>query len=54
MNAGVSGRDSLNGAAERGRDRLEIDVFDGSKSVRATNRCNAGWVETAVCGDYVI
>jgi len=27
MNASVSGRESLNGAAEPGRDLLEIDVF---------------------------
>jgi hypothetical protein len=54
MNASVSGRESLNGAAEPGRDLLEIDVFDGTKSVRAKNRCNASRVETAVGGDYVI
>ena len=47
MNAGVSRRESLNGAAEPGRDFLEIDVFDGTKSVRAKNRCNASRVETA-------
>src|SRR6266576_819564 len=41
MNTKVSGRESLNGAAEPGRDLLEIDVFDGTKSVRAKNRCNA-------------
>jgi hypothetical protein len=39
MNAGVSGRESLNGAAEPGHDLLEIDVFDDTKSVRAKNRC---------------
>jgi hypothetical protein len=33
MNAKVSGRESLNGVAESGRDLLEIDVFDGTKSV---------------------
>ena len=47
MNAGVSGRESLNGAAEPGRDLLEIDVFDGTKSVRAKNRCNASGLKTA-------
>jgi hypothetical protein len=47
MNASVSGRESLNGAAEPGRDLLEIDVFDGTKSVRAQNRCNARRLETA-------
>jgi hypothetical protein len=47
MNASVSGRESLNGAAEPGRDRLEMDVFDGTKSVRAKNRCNARRIETA-------
>jgi hypothetical protein len=29
MNARVSGRESLNGAAEPGRDLLEIDVLPG-------------------------
>ena len=48
MNAKVSGRESLNGAAEPGRDLLEIDVFDGTKSVRAENRCNASRLETTV------
>ena len=38
MNTSVSGRESLNGAAEPGRDLLEIDVFDVTKSVRAKNR----------------
>ena len=47
VNAGVSGRESLNGAAEPGRDLLEIDVFDGTKSVRAKNRSNASRLETA-------
>ena len=47
MNAKVSGRESLNGVAESGRDLLETDVFDGAKSVRAKNRCNASWLETA-------
>jgi hypothetical protein len=47
MNASVSGRESLNGAAEPGRDLLEIDVFDGTKSMRAKNRCKASRVETA-------
>ena len=46
MNAGVSGRESLNGGAEPGRDLLETDVFDFRESVRAKNRCNAGRVET--------
>jgi hypothetical protein len=47
MNTKVSGRESLNGAAEPGRDLLEIDVFDGTQSVRAKNRCNASRFETA-------
>src|SRR5437773_10860107 len=47
MNTKVSGRESLNGAAEPGRDLLEIDVFDGTKSVRAKNRCDANRLETA-------
>jgi hypothetical protein len=41
----MSGHESLNGAAEPGRDLLEIDVFDGTKSVRAKNRCDANRVE---------
>jgi hypothetical protein len=47
MNAKVSGSESLNGAAEPGRDLLEIDVFDGTKSVRTKNRCNGSRLETA-------
>jgi hypothetical protein len=47
MNASVSGRGSLNGAAEPGRDLVEIDVLDSTKSVRAKNRCNASRPETA-------
>src|ERR1700677_2989728 len=47
MNARVSGRESLNGAAEPGRDLLETDVYDGTKSVRAKNRCHAGRLEAA-------
>jgi hypothetical protein len=47
MNASVSGRESLNGAAELGRDLLEVDVFDGTKSARTKNRCNASRLETA-------
>jgi hypothetical protein len=46
MNASVSGRESLNGAAEPGRDLLEGDVFDGTKAVRAKNRCNTSRLET--------
>jgi hypothetical protein len=48
MKAGVPGRESLNGAAEPRRDLLETDVFDGTKSVRAKNRSNAGRLETGV------
>jgi hypothetical protein len=47
MNAKVSRRESLNGAAEPGRDLLETDVFDGAKSVRAKNRSNTSRLETA-------
>ena len=47
MNASVSGSESLNGVAEPGRDLLETDVFDGTKSVRAKNRCNASRLEKA-------
>jgi hypothetical protein len=47
MNASVSGRESLNAAAKPGRDLLETDVFDGTKSVRAQNRSNASRLETA-------
>lgn len=48
MNASVPGREPLNGGAEPGRDLLEIDVFEVTKSVRAKNRCNASRLETAV------
>jgi hypothetical protein len=44
----VSGRECLNGAAEPGRDLLEIDVFDGTKPVRAKNRCNGRRLEAGV------
>jgi hypothetical protein len=47
MKTSLSGREPLNGAAEPGRDLLEIDVFDVTKSVRAKNRCNASRLETA-------
>ena len=47
MNTSVSGRESLNGAAKPGRDLLEIDVFDGTKAVRAKNRCNGTRLEAA-------
>jgi hypothetical protein len=47
MNTKVSGRESVNAAAEPGRDLFEIDVFDGRESVRAKNRCNASRFETA-------
>ncbi len=43
MEAGVSGRESLNRVAEPGRDLLEIEVFDGTKSVR----CHPSRIETA-------
>jgi hypothetical protein len=47
MNASLSGREPLNGAAKPGCDLLEIYVFDVTKSVRAKNRCNASRLETA-------
>jgi hypothetical protein len=47
MNTSVSGHESLNGVAEPGRDLLEIDVFDCTKSVRAKNPSNASRLETA-------
>lgn len=47
MKTSVSGSESLNGAAEPGRDLLEIDVFDGTKAARAKNRCDASGLETA-------
>jgi hypothetical protein len=52
MNASVFWRESLNGAAEPGRDLLEIDVFDRTKSVRAKNRSTArvNEFETSVHG----
>jgi hypothetical protein len=36
MNTKVSGRESVNAAAEPGRDLSETEFFDGSESVRAT------------------
>jgi hypothetical protein len=48
MKASVSGREPLNGAAEPGRDLLEIDVFDFRESVQAKNRCHASRLETGV------
>jgi hypothetical protein len=47
MNAKASWRESLNGVAEPGRDLPEMDVFDGTKSVRAKNRGNASRLEAA-------
>ena len=47
MKTSLCGREPLNRAAEPGRDLLEIDVFDVTKSVRAKNRCNASGLETA-------
>jgi hypothetical protein len=47
MKTSLSRRKPLNGAAEPGRDLLEIDVFDVTKSVRAKNGCNASRLETA-------
>jgi len=47
MMASVSRRESLNGAAEPGRDLRETYVFEGTESVRAKNRCNASRLETA-------
>ena len=43
----MSGCESLNGVAKSERDLLEIDVFDGTKSVQAKNRCHASRLETA-------
>jgi hypothetical protein len=43
----LSGSESLNAAAERGPDLLEIDVFDFTKSVRAKHGGHAGWLETS-------
>jgi hypothetical protein len=48
MKASMSGRETLHGAAEPGRNLLETNVFDGTKSVRAKNSCNAIRLETAV------
>src|SRR5262245_20149836 len=47
MNAGLPRREPLNVAAESGRDLLETDIFDVTKSVHAKNRCNASRLETA-------
>ncbi|SPE22620.1 hypothetical protein SBA5_350017 [Candidatus Sulfotelmatomonas gaucii] len=48
MSPKVSGRKSVNCAAEPGRDLLEIDVFDRTKFMRAKNRCNPSRLETGV------
>jgi hypothetical protein len=47
MKTSLCGREPLDGAAEPGRDFVEIDVFDLTKSVRAKNRCNTSGLETA-------
>src|SRR5262245_21212972 len=47
MKIKLSGREPLNGAAEPGRDLLEIDVFDVREPVRTKKRCNACRLETA-------
>jgi len=47
LKTSLSGSEPLNGVAEPGRDFLEIDVFDVTKSVRAKNRCNSSRLETA-------
>ena len=46
MNAELSRREPLNVTAEPGRDLLEIDIFDVTKSVRPKNRCNPSRLET--------
>ena len=46
MDAKVSGSESLNGTAQPRRDLVEIDVLDGTKSVRTKNRCNGSRLET--------
>src|SRR5580698_888522 len=47
MEAGVSGCESLNGAAEPGCDLLETDVFEVTKSMRAKDRRHGRRLETA-------
>ena len=47
MKTSLSGREPLNGAAESGPDLLEIDVFDGTKSVRAKHCRDASRLEAA-------
>jgi hypothetical protein len=47
MKTSLPGSEALHGAAEPGRDLLEIDVFVVTKSVGAKKRCHASWVETA-------
>lgn len=48
VNAGVSGSESLDGGAEPGRELLEIDVFDGTKSVGTKDRGHGRRLETRV------
>ncbi len=47
VNAGVAGRERLNGVTKPASDLLKIDIFDGGKSMPAKNRCYAGRLETA-------
>ena len=47
MDPGLPRRKPLNVTAEPGRDLLEADVFDVTKSVRTKNRGNASGLETA-------
>ena len=47
MKASVSWGERLNASAEPGRDFMEVDVFDLTKSVRTKNCCNASRLETA-------
>ena len=47
MKAGLARREPLNVTAEPGRDLLETDIFDVTKSVRAKNCRNASRLKTA-------
>ncbi|MGD0890968.1 MAG: hypothetical protein ABR923_05500 [Terracidiphilus sp.] len=45
IKASMYGRESLNTAAEPGREFPETDLFEVAEFVRAKNRCNAGRLE---------
>ena len=49
MKTSLSGREALSGTAEPGRDLLEIDVFDGTKSLRVNLQDSSKPKATMAC-----